>query len=374
MSRMLACVKKEFLQFSRDWMLLLLILFLYTAEIIMCTYALSFEVRNLHLAVYDQERTQLSRKLVERFTVTEYFGKVFLVDGPREIDALLDAGRADLGLVIPPDFSDRVNKGRAAEVQLILSGVNSNTANAARGYASAILAGFSHELMVQSLQQRGIQAKLPEVESRMLIWYNPELKFRYFMVISMIVLAGFMVGVINTAASLVREKETGTIEQLMVTPLRRHEIVLAKLMPTLSIGLVLLFPSLLIARWFGVPMEGSITLFFLASAVTLIASMGIGIFVSTFARNLQQALLVSFFVLFPVMFLSGTIVPVESMPQFLQYLSLLSPVRYYMEISLGIFLKGVGWGILWPKFVMLFLFGAILLFWSLVRLRRRMYG
>jgi ABC-2 type transport system permease protein len=208
----------------------------------------------------------------------------------------------------------------------------------------------------------------------MLIWYNPELKFRYFMVISMIVLAGFMVGVINTAASLVREKETGTIEQLMVTPLRRHEIVLAKLMPTLSIGLVLLFPSLLIARWFGVPMEGSITLFFLASAVTLIASMGIGIFVSTFARNLQQALLVSFFVLFPVMFLSGTIVPVESMPQFLQYLSLLSPVRYYMEISLGIFLKGVGWDILWPKFAMLFLFGTILFFWSLVRLRRRMYG
>lgn len=374
MIRMLACIKKEYLQFSRDWMLLLLIFFLYTVEIIMCTYALSFEVRNLHLAVYDQERTQLSQKLVERFTATEYFGKVFLVNGPREIDALLDAGRADLGLVIPPDFSDKVGKGRAAEVQLILSGVNSNTANAARGYAGAIFAGFSHELMVQSLRQRGIQAKLPEVEPRMLIWYNPELEFRYFMVISMIVLAGFMVGVINTAASLVREKETGTIEQLMVTPLRRHDIVLAKLMPTLSIGLVLLFPSLLIARWFGVPMEGSIALFFLASAVTLIASMGIGIFVSTFARNMQQALLVSFFVLFPVMFLSGTIVPVESMPQFLQYLSLLSPVRYYMEISLGIFLKGVGWGILWPKFVMLFLFGAILFFWSLVRLRRRMYG
>ena len=373
MSRMLACVKKEFLQFSRDWMLLLLIFFLYTVEIIMCTYALSFEVRNLHLAVHDQERTQLSQKLVERFTATEYFGKVFLVNGPREIDALLDAGRADLGLVIPPDFSDKVGKGRAAEVQLILSGVNSNTANAARGYAGAIFAGFSHELMVQSLQKRGIQTRLPEVEPRMRIWYNPELRFRYFMVVSMIVLAGFMLGVINTAASLVREKESGTIEQLMVTPLRRHEIVLAKLMPTLSIGLVLLFPSLLIARWFGVPMEGSVALFFLASAISLIASMGIGIFVSTFARNLQQALLVSFFVLFPVMFLSGTIVPVESMPQFLQYLSLLSPVRYYMEISLGIFLKGVGLDILWPKFAMLFLFGATLFSWSLVRLRRRMY-
>ncbi|HEY3328007.1 MAG TPA: ABC transporter permease [Novimethylophilus sp.] len=372
MTRALACVKKEFLQFSRDRMLLLLIFWLYTAEVIMCTHALSFEVRNLHLAVYDQDRTQLSQKLVERFTATEYFGKRFLVDSPRQIDALLDAGRADMGIVIPPDFSDKVGKGRTAEVQLILSGVNSNTANAARGYAGAIVAGFSHELMVQSLQQRGIQARLPEVVPRMRIWYNPELKFRYFMVVSMIVLAGFMVGVINTAASLVREKETGTIEQLMVTPLRRHEIVLAKLVPTLSIGLVLLFPSLLIARWFGVPMEGSVALFFLASAISLIASMGIGIFVSTFARNLQQALLVSFFVLFPVMFLSGTIVPVESMPQFLQYLSLLSPVRYYMEISLGIFLKGVGLDILWPKFAMLFLFGATLFLWSLVRLRRRM--
>ena len=373
MTRTLACIKKEFLQFSRDRMLLLLIFWLYTAEVIMCTHALSFEVRNLHLAVYDQDRTQLSQQLVERFTATEYFGKLFLVDRLKEIDALLDTGRADMGIVIPPDFSDRVGKGRAAEVQLILSGVNSNTANAARGYASAILAGFSHELMVQSLQKRGIQTRLPEVEPRMRIWYNPELRFRYFMVVSMIVLAGFMLGVINTAASLVREKESGTIEQLMVTPLRRHEIVLAKRMPTLSIGLVLLFPSLLIARWFGVPMEGSVALFFLASAISLIASMGIGIFVSTFARNLQQALLVSFFVLFPVMFLSGTIVPVESMPQFLQYLSLLSPVRYYMEISLGIFLKGVGLDILWPKFAMLFLFGAMLFSWSLVRLRRRMY-
>ena len=373
MGRVWAAIRKELLQFSRDWMLLALIAFIYTADVVICTYALSFEVKHLKLVVYDQDQSQLSRNLLERFTVTDYFGQLFPVSNRKEIDRLLDEGKADMALLIPPGFSGNVARRAPTEVQIILSGVNSNTASAARGYANIIIEGFSRQMIKESLSKQGSVAKIPEIISSIRIWYNPELRFRYFMVISMIVVAGLMIGVITTCASLVREKESGTIEQLMVTPLRQYEVVLAKAVPTFVTGMVMLLPSLGVAALFGVPMEGSFSLFFLASAIFLLAAMAIGFFISTFARNLQQALLISFFVLFPLMFLSGTIVPVESMPLAMQYLSLLSPVRYYIEIALGVLLKGVGWTLLWPKLLALAAYAAVLLYWSLRRLRRRMY-
>jgi ABC-2 type transport system permease protein len=373
MQRLIAATRKEFLQFYRDWMLIALIGFIYTGDVVMCTYALSFDVKNLSLAVFDGDRSELSDKLVERFTATEYFGKLFQAARLEDVDRLLDEGGADLALVIPHGFSEKVSMGRSADVQLVVSGVNSNTANAARGYANIILERFAHDQIRELMQAQGITVSVPEVVASPRIWYNPELRFRYFMVISMIVVAGLMLGVVTTSASLVREKESGTVEQLMVTPLRKHEVVLAKMMPPFAVGMVSLVPSLAIAKWFEVPMHGSLALFFIASAASLFAAMGIGILVSTFARNLQQALLISFFILFPLMFLSGTIVPVESMPLAMQYLSLLSPVRYHMEIALSILLKGVGVAILWPKLVALLAFSLVLFILSLRRLRKRMY-
>jgi ABC-2 type transport system permease protein len=373
MSRLWAATRKELLQFSRDWMLLALIAFIYTADVVMCTYALTFEVKHLKLAVYDQDQTQLSRSLIEKFTATDYFGRLYPILHRKDVDQLLDRGSVDLALIIPPGFSQEAARGTSSGVQILLSGVNSNTANAARGYANIILEGFATELMQHAAAERGMLVSFPQVTPNIRIWYNPELRFRYFMVISMIVVAGLMVGVITTCASLVREKETGTIEQLMVTPLSQGEVVFAKSIPTFATAMFMLIPSLLVAWGFGVPMEGSLTLFFVSSAIFLAAAIAIGFFISTFARNLQQALLISFFVLFPLMFLSGTIVPVESMPLAMQYISLLSPVRYYIEIALGVLLKGVGWSLLWPKLLILALYATILLIWSLSRLRRQLY-
>lgn len=170
---------------------------------------------------------------------------------------------------------------------------------------------------------------------------------------------------------MVREKETGTMEQL--TPFKTHELITAKLVATFTIGLFSLVPCLAIALWFGVPIKGSVLLFFLASAINLFSSAGIGVYNSTLSRNLQQGLLISFFVLFPMMFLSGTMVPVESMPISLQYLSYLSLVRYYMEITLGIFLKGVGLSVLWPEFLLFFAFGAVIFPVSLWYLKKGIY-
>ncbi len=373
MRRLWAATRKEFLQFYRDWMLIALIGFIYTGDVVMCTYALSFDVKNLQLALYDGDRSQTSGMLIERFSATEYFGEVTLAERLDDIDRLLDKGVVDLALVIPNGFATEVARGRAAEVQLIVSGTNANAANAARGYANIIMEGFAHDQVQALVRARGATVNLPEVVASTRIWYNPELRFRYFMVISMIVAAGLMVGVVTTSASLVREKESGTIEQLMVTPLRKYEVVVAKMMPPFAVGMVSLIPSLGIAKWFEVPMQGSLTLFFFASALSLLATMAIGIFVATFAENLQQALLISFFVLFPLMFLSGTIVPIESMPLGMQYLSVLSPVRYHMEIVLGIFLKGIGWPLLSSKFFALGAFSLTLFALGLYRLQRGLY-
>jgi len=371
MERLSAAVKKEFQQFRRDRLLIALILWTYTIEVVLCTIALSFDVTDLRIAVYDGEGSQASRRLVERFTASEYFSKALYIHGPGEIDRLLDGGQADMGIIIPPDFSKIMEQGRQADVQFIFGNTNPNTVNAAMGYSRHIITRFSYDTVAERLARLGY--KLPQgIEPRIRVWFNPGLEFRYFMVISMIVLAGIIVGMIHPAATLVRELETGTVEQLMVTPLKRHEIIIAKLLPTITIAMLALFPSLAIAKIFGVPIKGSIPLFFLASAIFLLTSMGIGAFIATFARNLQQALLISFFILFPLMFLSGTIVPVESMPAALQYVSYASPVRYYMEISLGIFLKGVGLNILWPKFLFLLIFGALILLLSLRRLK--LYG
>lgn len=371
MRRLQAIVRKEFLQLLRDRLLVGLIFYIYTADVLLCTYALSFDVRNLTLAVYDQDRTAVSLALVERFTSTEYFGKLVVARTPAEVDRALDSGTADLALVVPPDFGREVGAGRATQVQVLLSGVNSNTASVARAYAQAIVDGFAHDRLRAQAQAQGLRLELPEIRALTRVWYNPALEFRYFMVISMIVVAALLVGVISTAASFVREKETGTVEQLVVTPLRRWEIALAKSLPPLALGMVALMPGLAIAAWVGVPLAGSLSLFLAASAAALIACLGGGILIATFARNLQQALLIAFFVLFPVMFLSGTIVPVESMPAAMQALSAASPIRYYLEIALGTLLKGVGWSVLWPQLAVLGAMGVGLYAVSLLRLRRR---
>lgn len=374
MRRLAAAFRKESRQFLRDRLLVLLVFFVYTGDVVLCTIALSFDVRDLKLALYDGDRTQLSARLVERFTATAYFGDLVPAASLRDVDRILDADQADLALVIPPGLAQDVAAGRSPAVQVLLSGVNSNTASVARGYATTIVNGFAHDVLAEQAARRGDTTELPGVRAQTRIRYNPQLEFRHFMAISMIVIAGLMVGVITSAAGLVREKESGTIEQLVVTPLRSHELILAKSAPPFIVGMLALVPSLFIAKAFGVPLAGSLVLFVAASAIALASFLAIGFFVGTLAETLQQALLLAFLVLFPLMFLSGTIVPMESAPLAMQWVSYLSPVRYYMEISLGILLKGVGVDVLWPQIVALAASGGLLTAASVIRLRRRLYG
>ena len=344
--------------------MLALILFLYTAEVVMCTVALTFDVKHVALAIVDQDGSPRSRELIERFTVVEEFRAVGRPATEADAGQWLQSGRAVMALVIPRGFAERLARGETSPVQVLLDGTNSNTAAIARGYALKILGEFESEWAARL----GYSVRAVRVERR--IWYNQSLSFASFMVLSMIALASMMIGVIQPAASIVREKEAGTIEQLMVTPISVAELFVAKTLPTLAMCLLALFPSLLVAHAFDVPMRGSLGTFVVLTGLFLVSAISLGVLISSVTRTLQQALLVSFFGLFPLLFLSGTMVPVESMPKALQVASLASPLRHYMEVILGVFLKGAGLGDLWRQALALFAIGAVLFGAAVIAFRR----
>lgn len=350
MQRIRALVQKEFVQFFRYRPLVFLVIWTIAIEIAICAYAITYDVTHLSLAVQDLDGSQESRELVSRFAQTEYFDIKYSAVTVTEIEHLLDSGKADLGISIPPDFSRRLAQGLEASVQILLDGSNSNEALIALGYAERIIRSYSRKIEMNRLQKiAGIAGPLPMITNQVRSWYNPDLKSVHFVVVSMLVLGVMMIATIHPAAAVAWEKEAGTIDQLLVMPFRTWEIMIAKVAPTFVVSLGSLALALWVPWWFEVPIRGSLVLFFLLSALFLFSSLGWGLFLGTLAENLQQALLLAFFSIFPIMVISGTLVPVESMPRPIQLLSYLSPLTYYMEIGLGIFLKGVGMSILWPK-------------------------
>ena len=364
MRRFLSLLVKESIQFSRDGAMLFLILYLYTGEVMVCTVALTFDVEHVTLAVVDQDQSIRSRDLIERFTVVPEFRKVGMTATEGQARAWLESGRAVMALIVPRGFAAHLARGEPTPVQVLLDGTNSNTAAIARGYALTIIAQFERAWG----ERLGLKTHTVNVAER--IWYNQSLSFSTFMVLSMIASAAFMIGVIQPAASIVREKEAGTIEQLMVTPISIAELFAAKTIPPLIVGLLALFPGLLVSRLFHVPMRGSLGTLVLLSAVFLACAISIGVLVASVTRTLQQALLLAFFGLFPLLFLSGTVVPIESMPRSLQIASLASPLRHYMTVILGVFLKGATLSDLWPQALALFAIGAALFGAAAVAFRR----
>ncbi|MFT6491482.1 MAG: ABC-2 type transport system permease protein [Porticoccus sp.] len=360
----LGLLRKEIVQFFRDRLILVLILWLYTIEVVICTVALSFDVNHLPLAVVDQDRSALSRSLIQKFSVSETFDLKFQEARVATATDHLEKGDAAAVLVIPAGFERDLVAGVGVQLQFLQDGTNSNIAANAVNDALQIVQRQESEVLTPTGKTRGA---VPLVR----IWYNPELTTSSFMVLSMIALAGMMVGVIHPAASIVREKERGTIEQLLVTPISTLELFLAKITPTLIMGVLSIFPSLVIVRAFDVPLQGSLVLFLVLTAIFLLSAIALGVFIAAYSRTLQQALLLSFFGLFPVMFLSGSLTPVEAMPEFLQSLSLLSPLRYYMDIVIGIFLKGAGLEVLWDEALAMLAIGAPLFLLSLRIFRRR---
>lgn len=366
--RILGLLRKETVQLLRDPVVLFIVLFLYTVEAVTCTRALTFEVRHLPFGVVDQDRSVASRRLIELFELSEAFDLTRQSDTPTAVGEWLDRNTVGMVLIIPPGFERDQRAGMRPALQLLLDGTYSNTAESALHYAHALAARFDAE-QPPLLHVSAVTAHAHAIPR---VWYNPDQSTKTFMVLSMIALAGMMVGAMVPAASIVREKERGTIEQLMVTPIRTSELFFAKTVPTVVLNVLALFPALIIVALFEVPFRGSLATLLVMAAVFQLSAVAFGVLVASVTRSTQQALLLAFFGLFPIMFLSGTVTPIESMPPFLQRLSLLSPLRYYMEIMQGVFLKSSGWRELWPQALALLAIGSALFALAAATFRRRL--
>lgn len=363
--RIFALVAKEFAQMLRDPVVLFLIFWLTTTEVAMCAMAVGMDVKNLKLGLIDLDRTPASREYVRELTSADTFVVVGEFASEREAEAQLRRGKLDALVEIPPQFGARIAAGRPASAAVVVDGSNADVAARARAYIIELTARFAqHRLMGEMPMPAGIQ---PAVR----VWYNPDLTNTRFVALAMIAQAGFMLALLLPAAGTVREKQSGTLEQIRVTPIRAHELFIGKILPPIVVTLGSLFPSLLVARLLGVPMHGSLLAFLPLYALFLLSAVSIGVFVATVTSTLQQALLASFFGMFPLLFLSGSVTPIESMPVAIQIGAQASPLRHGIQIVTGLFLKGAGVPELWPHAVALAAIGLPLFAASWLLFRRQ---
>ncbi|MEX2189074.1 MAG: ABC transporter permease [Bacteroidota bacterium] len=364
---------KEFLQIRRDKRLLPLILFAPIIQVILLGYAATVDVKNISLVVYDGDRSTESRGYLERFTNTGYFTVVGFAENPNELDDWLDETRATLALSIPRGFGTDIGAGRKVSVQVLADGSDANTANISLNYAAQITGGYAQSLLTDKLTRAG-GVSMPAVVPETRVWFNPDLRSANFMIPGVVALILLIITTTFTAAAIVREKEAGTIEQIMVTPIRPYQFILGKLLPFIIIGFVDVVLVLGVAvNWFGIPLKGSILLLFGLSGLFLLTTLGLGLFVSTISRTQQQAMMTAqFFIFFPFIFLSGFTFPIDNMPPVVQVITYVVPLRYFITIVRGLFLKGVGLEILWPQALALLAFGLAILSLAVARFQKRL--
>ena len=370
-SRILTLVRKEFIQIRRDRRLLPILLILPVLQLIILGYAVSSDIKHLATVICDLDRTPASRAFAERFATSGYFDIRHRTADERRIKALMDAGQVRVGIVIPPRFAADLARGETVTVQLLLDGSDSNTANVAQGYVTQIVNAEATRIVLERLGPRSLPPTALDPTVR--VWFNPDLKSVNFMVPGVIALILTIVTMTMTATAIVKEKERGTIEQLIVSPIRPYQLMLGKAIPFVIIGyadiLIVVLAGLL---WFRVPIAGSFGLLLLLSGLFIMTTLGLGLLISTVSQTQQQAMMLGFFVNPPFMLLSGFIFPIASMPEPVQYLTYLIPLRYFLVIIRGIFLKGIGLDILWPQALILLLFGAGVLTVSALRFQKHL--
>ena len=364
-ARLYGLIGKEFAQMLRDPVVLFLIFWLTTTEVAMCTMAVGMDVKNLPLGLIDHDRSAVSRELTEELTSADTFVLRAMFNSEREAEAMLRRGDLAAVVEIPPNFGARVAAGRPATFGVVVDGADANVASRARAYIIEMTARLAQRRGGASAHAHG------GVEPVLRVQYNPDLTNTRFVALAMIAQAGFMLAILLPAAGMVREKQNGTLEQIRVTPIRPHELFIGKIVPPVLVSTGSLFPSILVVRLLGVPMNGDLLVFILLNLMTLLAAVSIGIFIGAVTSTLQQALLSSFFGLFPLLFLSGSVTPIESMPDWLQAVVQVSPLRHGIAIVSSLFLKGAGFAELWPHAAALAAIGTPLFLASWLIFRRQ---
>jgi ABC-2 type transport system permease protein len=372
--RLISLIRKEFIQILRDPRTLVLVLIIPIMQLFLLGYSATNDVRNVPLAVLDQDRGAAARQLLEAYRTADYFRLAYEVDSEAELRTLIDNGKARAGLVIPPDYSQQVSGGGAAQITFILDGTDPTVAATALSAAQMIGQRLATEVSVERMvRQRTAGALQLPLEVRTQVWYNPDLISAYYMIPGVIGMILYALTSILTATAVVRERERGTIEQLIVTPIRSGELVVGKILPYVILAFLMVFEVLAIGHyWFKVPIAGSLWLILGVSGLFLLTSLGIGLLASTFAGTQQEAMLIVWMTLLPALFLSGFFFPLEAMPRVLQWVSYLMPLRYYLAVIRALMLKGVGIEAIQTEVIALAVFGFGLMTLAALRFRKRL--
>jgi ABC-2 type transport system permease protein len=365
-------LKKEFIQVLQDRRTRGVIFGTPLIQLIVFGYAVTTDVRNVTLGVQDRDMTVMSREVVDRFVRSGYFTLQNHIQDDGEVRRLLDSGDVQAVLTIPEGFQGDIHSGRTAKLQLVVDGSDSNTASVVLQYAQRIVGALSREMVLERVTRAKGVVRVPgqiELESR--AWFNENLESRNFFVPGVIATIVTIVTLMLTSMAVVREKEVGTMEQLIVTPITPWEFILGKTLPfaLISMADVILVTTVGVI-WFQVPVRGSILLLLGCTAIYLLTALGVGLLISTISRTQQQAMMTTFFFFMPAIMLSGLMFPIANMPEVVQWITHLNPMRYYLVVIRGIFLKGVGIDVLWPQMAALGVLG-IATFWMASRRFRK---
>lgn len=371
-ARVYSIIRKEFVQLFRDPRTLALAVVIPIVQLFLLGYAATSDVKNISLAVWDQSKTTESRQLMEAFQASNYFTINYLVSSSDEYQALIESGDARIALIIPPDYSQRLFDGNA-KVLMILDGSDASIGGTALSTARLVGQSFGAEILTQQAVLSGRSSPTPPVEVRTQVWYNPDLNSAYFMIPGVIGMILSFITTILTATAIVRERERGTIEQLIVTPIRSWELVLGKLLPYVILAFVETFEVLLVGHfWFGVPIRGSVALITLTAGIFIMSSLGIGLLASTVANTQQEAMLTVMMYNLPSIFLSGFFFPIEAMPKILQIISYAVPLKYFLIVIRSLLLKGVGIEAIQSEVIALIIFGLVIMTLAALRFRKRL--
>ena len=375
MKSILNFIKKEFLQFKRDPKMFGIILIAPVIQLTFLGYAANLDIERIKLVVYDQDKTTASRKLIDEITSSGYFIIQNYVNDYNSVTEYLDYNKAIIALVIPDDFEKNINRNETAKLQAIFDASDGNTASIAAGYFQQIVLQFTQRTTLEMLKKSGtVFLSVGNVTHEIRIWYNPTLKTRNYMVPGIVGLLLSIVTLLLTSLAIVKEKEIGTMEQLIVTPLRPYQIIIGKLVPFILLGFVSIIIVLTAMRFiFDIPVKGNLFFLFLSAFFYILSTLGLGLFVSTISRTQQQAMMIAVFaVMMPMVFLSGFAFPVENMPKIIQYISYVIPLKYFINIIRGVISKGLGFSELWINAAVLLAMGVIILLLSSLRFQRRL--
>ncbi len=370
--RLRAMLIKEFIQVFRDPRMRIVLFVLPALQTVIFGYAVNMDVKNVPTAIFDRDNSNESRELAAIMASSGYFRIAGYIESDAEAQKLLDRGNVRLVLGIQHGFSEQLRRGESAPVQVLLDGSDSNTAGVVMGYLARLATDYNNRLQsAYAIRHLGQAPRVGRVELASRAWFNPNLESPPFYVPAVITNILFVITMLLSSMAIVREKEIGTIEQIIVTPIRKSEFILGKTLPFVLIGYIDVFLISAVGKLvFDTPVRGSLWLLFLATTLFLMSSLGIGLLISTVSQTQQQAMMTAFFIIFPAMLLSGFAFPIENMPEPAQWLTLLNPLRYYMVIIRGIFLKGVGLDILWPQLAALGVIGIVVLLIAVGRFKK----